>query len=79
MKSHRKKLVKYECALSRLILSVSYEIHCLGFPKKNRIKILKRVSSELALNNRVLNKPSNIHMIMLNKEIINGFYIYDFQ
>ena len=67
MKSHRKTLIKYEYALSRLILSVYQEVDCNKLHDDNRIKILKRVPSKLALNDSVLNSPANIHLIMLYK------------
>ena len=67
MKSHREAFIKYEYTLSRLILSVYQEVHCLRIHNDNRIKIPKFVPSKLALNGSVLNNPTNIHLIMLYK------------
>ena len=67
MKSHRKMLIKYKYALSRLILSVYQEVYCHRIQDDNRIKILKRVPSKLALNDSALNNPANIYLIMLYK------------
>ena len=67
MKSHRKTLIKYEYALFRLILSVYQEVDCHRLHDDNRIRIVKRVPSKLALNDSVLNNPANIHLIVLYK------------
>ena len=67
MESHRKTLIKYEYALFRLILSVYQEVDCHRLHGNNRIKIVKRVPSKLALNDSVLNNLANIHLIVLYK------------
>ena len=72
MNYRRKTLIICENAFSRLYYQfhkINIALGCieikLNTNNDNRANILKLASSELTLNNRVFNKPSNIKQIIL--------------